>query len=91
MAKAQKTPIIKARNIGPVTASILPLLGIETLEDLRKLGWEEAAMRVLSEHPRFIHLNMLRALIGAFYGRDFRDIPAKDLEMAKKMVALFRQ
>lgn len=87
----KKTPIRKARNLGPVSASILPDLGIETVEDLRKLGWEEVAMRVMAEHPRFINLNMLRALIGVFHDRDFRDIPEDDLKKAQELVNLFRK
>ncbi len=83
--------ISEARNLGPVSSSILPGLGIKTIGDLRSLGWEEVALRVLNEHPRFINLNMLRALIGATYDRDFRDIPEADLVKARQMIALFRK
>lgn len=84
-------PVSEARNLGPVSSAVLPELGIKTIGDLKKLGWEEVAMRVMNEHPRFINLNMLRALIGACYDRDFRDIPEEELAKAKELVSIFRK
>jgi hypothetical protein len=83
-------PITEARNLGPVSSALLPPLGVHTIGDLRSLGWEEVALRVMNEHPRFVNLNMLRALIGAFHDRDFRDLPEDDLAKARQMIALFR-
>lgn len=87
---ADSRAISEARYLGPVSSEILPPLGVETIGDLKKLGWEEVALRVMSEHPRFINLNMLRALIGAYHDLDFRNIPDADLKKAKEMISLFR-
>jgi hypothetical protein len=84
------TPIEKARNLGPVSAQALTTVGIQTVEELKKLGWEEAGLRVMHQHPRFIHLNMLRALIGACLECDFRNIPESELLKARSMLKLFK-
>lgn len=86
-----KTPLTEARNLGPVTVPFLMKVGIESKEDLISLGWEEAGLRLMSEHPRFINLNLLRALIGACLDLDFREIPAKELEKARSMLKLFKE
>ena len=66
------TPIASARNLGPKTAIELAAVGIETLEVLRELGFEEALDRVVQTFPERININMAYALLGAIEDVDWR-------------------
>jgi hypothetical protein len=84
MTKSVK--IIDSHNFGPVSAKALNEIGIKTIAQLKKKGWKKIAMELAVLHPRFINLNMYRALIGACLNRDWRDVPEKDLAEAKKLI-----
>ena len=86
----RSTPIENARNLGPVSTQALTTVGIHSVEELKRIGWEQAGLRVMNEHPRFINLNMLRALIGACLDCDFRSIPEPELIKARSMLKLFK-
>lgn len=60
-----KTPIEVAKNIGPASGVELRSVGIDTVEKLQKMGWEEAFIKLCETHPHRLNLNMLTALIGA--------------------------
>lgn len=86
-----RTPIHQARNLGPVSTEVLARVGVVTLEQLIELGWEEVALRVMAEQPRFINLNMLRALIGAIYDVDFRNVPDGELARARELIRTLKE
>ena len=71
--------------MGPVSSTALKEAGIETLEQLKEMGWEAAAFQLTQTHPRFINLNMFRALIGACLDKDWKDIPESELLRAKQL------
>jgi hypothetical protein len=85
-----KTPIINARNLGPVSAQILESVGVSTLEELKKRGWQKVAFEVSQAHPGFLNLNMFRALIGACLDCDWREIPENDLAEARSLMKALR-
>ena len=60
-----QTPIEAAKNIGPVLGAELRSLGVETLENLRAIGWERAFTRLVEMYPDRVNLNAVCALAGA--------------------------
>lgn len=60
-----KTPIEEGKNIGPTTGIELRSLGIETIEQLRHIGWEQAFQKLVQMYPHRFNLNMLYSLAGA--------------------------
>lgn len=79
-----------SKNFGPVSSKALNDAGIHTLEQLKEMGWEKAAFELTQVHPRFINLNMFRALIGACYDVDWRNIPEKELVRARELIKLMK-
>lgn len=62
------TPIESALNIGPVSSAELRSIGIDSVEALEDLGWEEAYERWVQAFPDRIHTMAARALFGAAQG-----------------------
>jgi hypothetical protein len=52
-------------NIGPITATELRSFGVDTLERLQNLGWEDVYERWVAEYPERIHTMAAYALYGA--------------------------
>lgn len=68
----------KFRNIGPASEVWLKKIGIETHEDLERIGPNKAyALMVQKGHPE--NLNMLYSLIGARFDVDWQQV-AGDLK-----------
>jgi uncharacterized protein YdeI (YjbR/CyaY-like superfamily) len=83
-----RTPIEAGRGVGPLTGSELRSIGIETVENLRQLGWEKAFYRLCETYPNRINLNMLHGLIGAELDCDWRKI---DPEIKAEAKAVMRE
>ncbi len=77
------------RNIGPKTSRQLIKAGIDTPAKLKKLGAEEAFIKILQSGGfcGIFHAAYLYALWGAIYDCDWRDIP----EEKKKEFKAFTQ
>jgi len=58
----------KLSNIGKELAARLGSVGIETADDLRRLGSLNAIQKVTMSNPAAVCLNMLYALEGAIQG-----------------------
>lgn len=69
------TPIEDGRNLGPATGERLRLAGIATVEELLRVGWEEAWSRMYSRFPMDAHAGFGYALYGAEHDVDWRDVP----------------
>jgi uncharacterized protein YdeI (YjbR/CyaY-like superfamily) len=65
-----KTPIEAARNLGITTGMDLRAVGISTLEQLQRVGWEKALAKVVEICPHQLNLNFFRAVVGAAEGQD---------------------
>lgn len=85
------TPIEEARNLGPTAGAELRSVGIETLQQLMKLGWEEAFDRLVQAYPNRVNLNMLTALIGAVEDCDWRRLPVSLKGEARVVVSRYRK
>ena len=66
-------------NIGPVLADNLRKIGVDTPEELRAMGAEEAWLRIRAQVDGGACLHQLQALAGAAEG-----IPQKDLPPERK-------
>jgi hypothetical protein len=85
------TPIVKARNLGPVCAREFARLGIYTLEHLRDLGWKEACLMWAERFPSRINLNAFRSVIGAVYDVDWNRIPPEEDADARRTLDQLRR
>lgn len=63
------------RNIGPASSRWLAAVGIESLEDLERVGAVEAFRRVREIEPAKASLNLLWALQGALMDIHWTDVP----------------
>jgi uncharacterized protein YdeI (YjbR/CyaY-like superfamily) len=72
-----KTPIEEGKNLGPVTSLELRSIGIETLEELKRLGWEQAFQKLVQLYPHRLHLNMVYALAGAVHELNWLKLDAE--------------
>jgi hypothetical protein len=84
------TPIVQARNLGPVTSRELRELGIETLAQLRREGWESVFRRWTEAFPERVHETACRALAGAVEACDWRLLPPDLLADVRRVVAEVR-
>lgn len=82
--------IEKARNLGPVSAKALRDIDVNTVENLIEKGWQQTIIELVLVHPKFINLNMCRALIGAIHGIDWREISPAELIEAKEILSKLR-
>lgn len=86
-----KTPIEEAKNIGPVCGQELRSVGVETVEQLQALGWEEAAYKLCETYPNRINLNMMTGLIGAVENQHWRDIGPSAKASAKNFLRILKR
>lgn len=84
------TPIEQARNLGPTSGAELRSVGIESLEQLIDIGWEEAFEKWVIAYPERVNLNAATALIGAVENCDWREVPASLKSEAKVLVRSYR-
>ncbi|MAF90865.1 MAG: TfoX/Sxy family DNA transformation protein [Bdellovibrionota bacterium] len=79
--------IENARNIGPITAAELKIVGLDSLQKLREVGAEEAFLLVIEKFPERLNLNFLYALFGSCRELDWRDISIEDRNALEQFLA----
>ena len=62
-------------KIGPVSTAWLREIGIESADDLKRIGIVEAYRQIKALHPREVSLNLLYGLEAALVGIHWKDIP----------------
>jgi hypothetical protein len=67
-------PLASMKNLGPISAARLRAVGIDSPEELRRLGAVEAYLRLKRAHPFEISLVFLYALHGAVTDTDWRQL-----------------
>lgn len=65
----------KLRNIGPKSREWLAAVGVQSLEDVERLGVVETYVRVKAAFPDHVSLNMLWGLQGALMEIPWNQIP----------------
>lgn len=73
--EAGKTPIEEGKNLGPLTGIELRSIGVETVEQLKRLGWEDVFQKLIQMYPQRCNLNMIYSLAGAVH-----DLPRRQLD-----------
>lgn len=63
------------RNIGPASAHWLSEVGIDSVEDLERVGVVEAYRRIKELQPDKVSLNLLWAMQGALMDLHWTDVP----------------
>lgn len=63
------------KNIGSVSAGWLREIGVETLDDLRRVGVVDAYCRAKANHPHEVSLNLLWGLEAALTGVRWNELP----------------
>lgn len=78
-------------GLGPVMEKRMIQAGIRSVEHFVKMGWQEAAKRLVDLHPR--HLNAIYAyvLIGALGNVGFNEISEAEKKEAVALMAQWRQ
>ncbi|WP_043765723.1 TfoX/Sxy family protein [Roseivivax isoporae] len=85
------TPVTAIRGIGPAQERLLAAAGIDSAETLRRIGADEAYLRMLSVGAR-PHFIAYYALHMALQGRPWNDLKgAEKDEMRKAYDALLRR
>ena len=69
------TDIAELHNIGPRSAEWLASVGINTIEELQKLGVVEAYLRTKDAYPDRVSLNLLYGLQAGLLDIDWKALP----------------
>lgn len=85
------TPIELAKNIGPRRGMDLRSLGIETLEQLQKEGWEEIAIKAIELYPEICTPGFLKALAGAATEQNMKALDAGTKSTLKSLSSEVRK
>jgi hypothetical protein len=85
-----QTPIELARNLGPVCGAELRSLGLNTVEQLKNIGWEKVFYRWVERYPNRINLNALVALMAAVTEQDWRKIDPDLKSEARQIINQLR-
>jgi DNA transformation protein len=72
--RGEEDPLARMRNLGPVSATRLRAVGIESPEELRRVGAVEAFIRLREANPFEISAVFLYALHGAVTDTDWRQL-----------------
>ena len=70
----QQDPLARMKNLGPISAARLRAVGIDSPEELRRVGAVEAYVRLKETHPFDISVVFLYALHGAVTDTDWRQL-----------------
>ena len=73
-------------NLGPKTSAELAGIGIRTLSQLKKVGWQKAMLKLVTSHPERLNLNMIAALIGACASKDWRKLTMHERHEARQFI-----
>lgn len=62
--------------LGPTCGPELASIGVETVDHLRELGWEEACIRWSEAYPLRLNVNAFSGIVAAIEGVDWRELDA---------------
>jgi DNA transformation protein len=71
-------------KIGPVSEGWLREIGIESADDLRRIGVVEAYRRAKANHPEKVSLNLLYGLEAALVGVHWNAVPQERKDELKR-------
>lgn len=74
------------QNLGPVLEKVLNSVGICTVDDLKRVGWQLVISRLLKKSSRYLFPIYSYVLIGALSNQVWNAIPESEKIKAKKFV-----
>ncbi len=74
------------KNMGPKSREWLASVGVNTLDDVAKLGVVETYKRVKAAYPEKVSLNLLYGLQAALLDLPWNELPADIKEELKRQV-----
>jgi DNA transformation protein and related proteins len=74
------------KNMGPKSTEWLASVGIQTLDDVERLGVVETYMRVKAAYPDKVTLNLLWGLQAALLDLPWKELPLEFKEELRKQV-----
>jgi DNA transformation protein and related proteins len=87
MTGGSRGPVSSLLNLGPKSAQMLADAGIQTVDDLRKIGPATAYARVKFLHPRSSSKNLLWSLAAGLEGRLWSDLTAAEKALLEAELA----
>ncbi|MGE0631922.1 MAG: TfoX/Sxy family DNA transformation protein [Pseudobdellovibrionaceae bacterium] len=88
--KAKTDQLSSLANIGPVMERTLADVGINTVRDFEKVGWQGALKRLVLVHPRFAHTIYAEVLIGALKDLPWHKVSSADKKAAQRLCKALR-
>jgi hypothetical protein len=85
----ERTPI--EERMGPITSGELVSLGIDSVERLREMGWEEAFLRWIEAYPERLNVNAAVGLAAASEGMSWLKLSQREKDRARTLVAALRR
>lgn len=80
---SETRPIESLRNLGPISAAWLREIGIETIEELERLG-PVVAFRLVKQRQKGATLNLLWALAAGIRDQDWRQLSEQTKRQLKR-------
>ncbi len=85
------TPLKKVKNFGPVTSAEFEAMGITTLEQIGKLGFEETCRKWVEYFPERLNANAFLGIICSLEETVWTKATTEQRQLAHEMVALLRR
>lgn len=80
------TPVSELINFGPVTLPEIESLGLRTLGDMRKMGWEEICRKWIVRFPERLNVNAFMGIIATLEGVVWTKISESQKARALRLV-----
>lgn len=85
------TPLSKVKNFGPVTRSEFESMGITTLENILRLGFEEACRKWVEYYPERLNANAFLGIICSIEATVWTEATSNQRRAAHAMVGSLRK
>lgn len=85
------TPLTQIKNFGPVSRAEYASMGITTLEQIQKLGFEETCRQYVTYYPERLNANAFLGVICSLENTVWTKATSQQRKSAHSMVRLLRQ
>lgn len=82
----EETPISELINFGPVTRPEFESLGLKTIGDLRRLGWEDVCRRWVKAYPQRLNVNAFIGVLATLEGMAWTRVSSSQRRLARALV-----
>lgn len=85
------TPLNKVKNFGRVTLAEFESMGIATLEQIKKMGWEETCRHWIQYYPERLNANAFVGIITAVEGITWAKATSEHKAEVRRLVTELRR